>query len=639
MEEKRKILLDRMQYASPLETTRLLHQMELFDCSSSQAVIDRVYKEFADNEHMKDGLIKPVFLSIIDGLLENTKIGREMRKKGLTGSRLIEECENFSYDTGSSYSNPQDNGYVEYKNAQHDVIEYNIALANYKKNGGEKPKYNGRMNENMTHEYTNNRKLYNDTTKLNHYKKKKLHENGDKYEGMRDEYTGRRDMRFNRGDKHDNKEANTDHIVPLARIHEQFKTNTAFDDSDIKRIANIEDNYALTTAEINKKKNDLSNEEFIEKYGNELSEKTKSTMRQKEKTAKKAIEDKANEIAKNNLLGKGSVNEKTMEAAVNKFKEEHGDKITKAEREKIKNELQREKTKKIYEGIGRQACDQQKDYAIGNALLFIIKPLYYEITDIFKNGFKDGVDADSFGEAIKIRFVRVKEYIVKNIGDFLKNNMADFIKGILSSILEAIINVFTGVLKNILKVVKEGIKIFVNSAKILFGEQGKNMTSRQKGDAIVKLLGGSVTALLGVGIDMLLRTPPFAALAPFAPVISTMLSGIASALFVYALDRMDLFSVKSEMRMNRILDIFAERQKDIDAAIETYDVVQIDTLKKQRQKFELINNEIDEGLKKDDIKVINSGLYKMADFMGVKLAYYNTDEFVEYFDSNLALQL
>ena len=52
-----------------------------------------------------------------------------------------------------------------------------------------------------------------------------------------------------------------------------------------------------------------------------------------------------------------------------------------------------------------------------------------------------------------------------------------------------------------------------------------------------------------------------------------------------------------------------------------------------------MNNEFDEGLRKEGMRVMNSGLYKMADFMGVKLAYYNTDEFVEYFDSNLALQL
>ena len=95
MDEERKQKLEELKEASPLEMTKLLQELELYDAKSSQEIIDEVYEQFASGENMKDEVLKPVFLSVVDGLLEATAGGRAARKKGLTASRVLTECENF----------------------------------------------------------------------------------------------------------------------------------------------------------------------------------------------------------------------------------------------------------------------------------------------------------------------------------------------------------------------------------------------------------------------------------------------------------------------------------------------------------------------------------------------------------------
>ena len=240
-------------------------------------------------------------------------------------------------------------------------------------------------------------------------------------------------------------------------------------------------------------------------------------------------------------------------------------------------------------------------------------------------------------EALKIRFGRVKHHVLTHAKGFLGDNVWEFVKGFVSSLIEGIVSLFVGVFKQILKVIKEGIKIFVQSAKVLFGEDSKEMTPAQKGDAIIKIIGGSVLAISGVAVESLLNKIGIGE--PWSVVLATMISGIASALFMYVLDKADIFSTKAEKRRDRIIEIFDERIKDINEAAKTCNIVAIETFKRQREQFEEINEEIEEALKTKDAAAINEGLYRMADFMNVDLPYSNTDEFCDYMDSDDAISL
>lgn len=642
MDEERKKAIEELEYASPLEISRLLQEMELYDEKTSQEVLDEVHEKFDSAEHLEDEVLKPVFMSVIDGLLEATSGGRAARKKGLTASRVVEECTSFSYDDlEDNHTNV--NGYTEYKNINHDEIEYQVQLEKWKKDGknGDRPQYNGSVNSNSTQEYV--RSNLEDSSAMNDYKEKQRH--GEKK--IKDEYTGKDNLYVSQNNMPDNyndethrKQAQPDHIVPLKQLHEQYKHNYALDDSDLKRIANSESNLAITSAEINQVKRDMTNKQYIEwmdEHGKPLDENTKKIMLQKQKEATKSIESDVNKTVAKNLVGKGQVDEKAMKNAVNEFKENNGQAPTEEQRNQIEQNLIKKKTNEIRGTAVKNAAGQAKDYAVGNLILFIVKPIYYEISDIFKNGLKEGIGADSGTQALGIRFTRVKKYVMTHAKAFFGDSILDFVKGFVSSLIEGIISLFVGMLKQVLKILKEGVKIIVGSVQILFGKNAKAMSPAQKGDAIIKLIGGSVIAISGVALESLLNKIGIGE--PWSVVLSTMLSGIASALFMYILNKADLFSTKAEKRYERVKEIFDERIKDVQEATELFDRVALETMKEQRLQFESIQEEINTGLESNDIDSINTGLYKLADFMKVDLPYSNTKEFCDYMDSEEVLVL
>lgn len=478
---------------------------------------------------------------------------------------------------------------------------------------------------------------------MNDYKEKQRH--GEKK--IKDEYTGKDNLYVSQNNMPDNyndethrKQAQPDHIVPLKQLHEQYKHNYALDDSDLKRIANSESNLAITSAEINQVKRDMTNKQYIEwmdEHGKPLDENTKKIMLQKQKEATKSIESDVNKTVAKNLVGKGQVDEKAMKNAVNEFKENNGQAPTEEQRNQIEQNLIKKKTNEIRGTAVKNAAGQAKDYAVGNLILFIVKPIYYEISDIFKNGLKEGVGADSGSQALGIRFTRVKKYVMTHAKAFFGDSILDFVKGFVSSLIEGIISLFVGMLKQVLKILKEGVKILVGSVQILFGKNAKAMSPAQKGDAIIKLIGGSVIAISGVALESLLNKIGIGD--PWSVVLSTMLSGIASALFMYILNKADLFSTKAERRYERVKEIFDERIKDVQEATELFDRVALETMKEQRLQFESIQEEINTGLESNDIDSINTGLYKLADFMKVDLPYSNTKEFCDYMDSEEVLVL
>lgn len=580
-ENKRRQAIEQLTGASPLEITQKLEEIEMYDMKSSQEIIDEVYKEFQTGEQMADSVLKPVMLSVIDGLLEATPSGRAARKKGLTASRVVQECEQFSYDSPNHSTNVD--GYTEYKSARE----------------------NDSINSNMTQEL--DRSKYEDKTAMKNYK----HERVVGEKSLVDEYTGKRNLyleqknpnlRYN-DDTH-RKQAQPDHIVPIKQIHENFKGNYALDDADIKKIANINDNFAVTSADINQVKKEKSNAEYIkymEDIGQPVDKNTKDNMLRFQKEAEKKVNSQANKLVGKNLIDRT------------------------------------EKGKEIRKEASKLAANQAKEFAIGNVILFIVKPVYHELKDSFKNGVSSGVGASSALEALKIRFGRVKDYVVANLAAFIGDNIWEFVKGFISSLIEGIISLFVGIFKQVLKVLKEGIKIFSQSAKILFGKDSKDMTPAQKGDAIIKILGGSVLAIAGVGIEALLNKIGIGE--PWSVVLSTFLSGVASALFMYLLDKADIFSAKAEKRRDRIIEIFNERINDIQTASNEFNVVAIETLRKQHQSFVEIQSGIQTALDTNNLDSINSGLYKMADFFKIDLQYSNTDEFVDYFDSQDVIKL
>ena len=586
--------------ASPLELATRLQEAELYDARKTRDVLDEVYNEFNNQSNLVEEVVIPVFTSIADGLMESTSATRKLRRKGLTASRIVEQCRHFSYGQEETEHTLPD-AYTEWKN----IGDQTRSDFEYYGNEVRNPYERG---------------YFEDKDRLNAYKQNKFDTNNGRINAT-DEYTGEKNVYQYKSNpdarrsiekyKHDH-QAVVDHIIPLMEIHKQLKGNYALTDDDIKTIANNDTNYALTSAKINGGvgakgkggKFDKTNSEFVEdqrqreKEGRPnlgLSEQTKENMLRMEKEAKKALEYDADKAIWANLTGQGTGN-----------------------------------TVEIWQKSTGNAARQSTDYVVGNVILFIIKPLYFEITDIFQNGLIEGVNVQSAMEAFKIRFGRVRQYVLDNAVRFIGDNIWEFVKGFVSSLVEGIISLFIGIFKQILKVVKEGIKVFIQAGKVLFGKQASHMTSAQKGDAIIKILGGSVISICGIGIETLLNKIGIGE--PWSVILATMLSGIASCLFMLVLDKVDLFSVKAEKRRMRIKEIFDARIRDIEERYRAYDKAALEAMRKQRLQFTAIEKKLLSSVESNDTDGINSGLFELASFMAIDLGYRNQDEFVERFD-------
>ena len=590
MDELRKQELEqKIENASPLDFVSVLQEIEQYEKDETKAVVDDLYKEFETENDMIEKVVVPVFTSVIDGFLEATFATRKLRKKGITASRLVSECSSFTYEQPFQSDYLLD-GYVEYKNMQENTNE------KFQKYGNDvRVKYEG------------SRKYWEDKEKLQKYKDKAYENSGNKI-NVADEYTGKKniykeqahpDERRNIKEYKHRNQAHVDHIEPLTKIHKRLKGNYALSDDDIKNIANADYNFALTAAYINNgtgmagcgNKGDMTIPEFIanqeerERKGEPhlgLTLETKQRMLQEWKKANAGINTNINKTILNNITNSGSKQQKA-----------------------------------ILGGTSKCALKQSRDYMIGNVILFVIKPLYFEVSDIFRNGLKEGVKASSVSDALRIRFNRIKSFVLNNALTFFGTSVWNFIRGFISSLIEGLISLFVGVFKQILKLIKEGVKVFTQAGKVLFGEQSKQMSTAQKGDAIIKILGGSVIAICGIGIESLINKLGIGE--PWSVIFATMLSGVASTLFMYSLDRLDLFNIKAETRQKRINDIFEEKIRDIKEVATQLNEQVMQKITQQKLEFNKLMLKFNNAALHKNYEQLNQIVIKQAVLMGINL--------------------
>jgi hypothetical protein len=615
MKLKDEEIMQRIKSASPLDLPQTLIDLELYEQETAQELFDKVNNEF-QKEDIIDNVMTPVFTTIIDGLLAHPKFKGISSKSGLSANRVMKECKEFNYD--GKIVNLMPDAFVEHRNEQDTQQLW------------------GQKNRSK---YI--REMYHNPSEMNRYKARKIEENGAK-KNLHDEYRNTNDITarkdnpdLRRTDPKNEHNAETDHIIPLNTIFTQLQNNSGLSDGDIKRIANKDYNFALTARLINNPKRDMSNTEFIalqdrlKKEGKpyvELSPEVRANMSKMEKDAQQAINASVNSTVINNLTGQGQADRQERKDAMEKREKELGRKLTPEEVKLVDKKLATQKAMDIHRGNALKAGKQSLMYAIGTTVLFILKPLYYEIKDGFINGFKDGVEAETYGQAFSIRFGRVKNYVWNHLKE-LKNLLGsalEMLKNFLTALIEGIIGMFVGIFKQILKVLKEGIKVFVQAWPILFGEQSKQMTSRQKGDAILKLVAGSMIALLGISIDALLEQAKIPE--DFRGVVSVLLAGLTSAIVFYALNKADLFGVKKEQREQRIKEIFDERINDIKNTTCSLKTSVIETLRKQREEFASITKQISDAMSNNDYQELNTALCKHAEFLGIPLQYTTIEE-------------
>jgi hypothetical protein len=208
--------------------------------------------------------------------------------------------------------------------------------------------------------------------------------------------------------------------------------------------------------------------------------------------------------------------------------------------------------------------------SIGLLLTEFLAASFDEIIDVYRHGMRGDTQSATFFEALRGRLANIATRVSakwKDAGIAFKDGA---ISGFLSNLVTMLVNMLVTTGKRVVRVIREGLMTILAALKMaLFPPKG--MTRAQAGDAAVKLLATGLATSLGVmaedvaekavGAFFATHLPVLApAAAPVAAVLVATMTGIASALLVYWLDRLDLFGVRREREHAAIL-------AELDAAI------------------------------------------------------------------------
>ncbi|MCO6354197.1 hypothetical protein GBO14_05460 [Pseudoalteromonas shioyasakiensis] len=563
--------------ASPLQASRILIDMELFEQRSSLDVIDNVYKDFESNQNVVDELVTPLGLSVLDSVITHKDL--KLDRTGLTASRLWEDINCF-----------------EYKN----IHASSHALSTKQQLKGSRKVTPGKRGNVQKH-------------KLEAHKVKNTRRDGT----IKNDLDGKKLYRQGQGSSTLNT-VNTEHLQSSESFHRQFGGNILLTKENGKTIVNSDENLASISERQNKMKLDGTFANIKEKKEQLLSKKKTTKLSKSEQEQL----DRINESFTGSSLEAGVAMEK--EAAKSNFK---------AAQDAALNNI-KDNTAEIATQASTKAGEQTGHQALGHAVLLMLKPIFYEFNDSFKNGIDAGVGEDSALEGLKVRLKRVMQYIRTEIVPTLTKALKDFFDNFCKVIIDSIIGLATGIFKSILTILIEGFSALVGALKIL-SKSSNEMSGAQKADAILKLFSATVVTFVVFYFESsILPAIPI----PFLQDIAlALLSGIASSLVVYVLDKADIFSTKSELRTKRIKEIFEMRVQQIKENTDAFETASLQKLAEDKLRFKALSDSLSQSIQ--DKKDPNDAVLKIADFLKVELSVKSTDDFLNMLKTQDSLEI
>jgi hypothetical protein len=215
--------------------------------------------------------------------------------------------------------------------------------------------------------------------------------------------------------------------------------------------------------------------------------------------------------------------------------------------------------------------------SIGLLLTEFFSASFDEIADAYKNGFRDSLKSQGFFEALRTRLARISERVAVRWREALVAFKEGAISGFLSNLVTMLINMLITTGKRIVRVIREGLLSIMKAVKMaLFPPDG--MTKTEAADAALKLLATGITVSLGILAEEAIEKSVATFFSVNLPILVShasavsavfvgLMTGVASALLVYGLDKLDIFGVNSEKKHAFVLqeldNLIAESDKNI----------------------------------------------------------------------------
>lgn len=212
--------------------------------------------------------------------------------------------------------------------------------------------------------------------------------------------------------------------------------------------------------------------------------------------------------------------------------------------------------------------------SLGLLLTEFLTASFDEIIDAYKRGMRADTQKTTFFEALRTRLARIASRVAARWKDAVTSFKDGAISGFLSNLVTMLINMLVTTGKRVVRVIREGMMSILSALKlVLFPPKG--MTRDDAADAALKLLATGVMTSLGIMAEEVAEKaitafftshlPMLAPVAgPVASVLVATMTGIASALLVYWIERLDLFAVRRKREHAKIM-------RELDHAIEEGD--------------------------------------------------------------------
>lgn len=201
--------------------------------------------------------------------------------------------------------------------------------------------------------------------------------------------------------------------------------------------------------------------------------------------------------------------------------------------------------------------------ALGLCLHELTIGIFDEVTDICRNGLR--ADETSYVHAVEKRVAKVWRRVREKWRDMLSAFRDGFVAGALSEVVTLLVNLFSTTSKRVVRIIREGALSFLRAVKMIV-VLPEGMTRAEALDAATKAMAGAILAGCGIAleeaIERALGALPLAELV--VPVVLGVLVGLATAVVVFCLDRLDMFGVQENRRREFL---FAELDARVEEAL------------------------------------------------------------------------
>jgi len=330
-----------------------------------------------------------------------------------------------------------------------------------------------------------------------------------------DAYTGKREK---------GSDTSPDHIVPLSEFHK----NGGFMLSSERKadFATDEENLASTRRDINQSMNDHDKLEWTEKKQNG-----------REATNGEYYEIDSERLNQNYKSGKNT--EKKHEPNIIDKTKYYSNRITET-------------------GFS-EGAKMGLQQAIGLVLYEFFDATFDELHDIYKHGFSAGYTDEHFLHILGERLSHIAKRIAlrwKNVGTAFADG---FISGFLSNLVTVVINMFVTTGKRMIRIIREGFYSLLKAINMICFPP-ENMTFAQAAHEASKLVAAGLVVIGGITveqhIDMMIKATPL--LEPITDILTTILvgglTGLATTLVVYAIDKIDFLNVNEHEKHNFVME-------------------------------------------------------------------------------------